>query len=111
IAERSLIDYARRRKSEMAALRYRFDVERSRVHSVPAEAVAAREGHEVLLQALDKLNHLDKTILTWKAFEDLSSFDIAKRLGMPASTVRRRLKQASARLRMLLRSSRENPGG
>ena len=65
----------------------------------PAQAVAASEEHESIRQALNQLEHDERTILLARHVDGLSSFEIGKKLEMPPSTVRGKLQRASARLK------------
>jgi RNA polymerase sigma-70 factor (ECF subfamily) len=102
ISHRCLVDYMRSRERQTRAQSHLLDVERVRVHPFPADELVAREEHEELRQALEQLDHDERTILLSRYNDDLSSSEIGMNLGIPASTVRGTAHRALERLRALL---------
>ncbi|MEM7167558.1 MAG: sigma-70 family RNA polymerase sigma factor [Planctomycetota bacterium] len=71
-------------------------------------AVEAHELHREIVHALSRLDEPFRSTLVLRFYEDLTSAEIARRQGIPAATVRVRLKRGLDRLRDQLNSSRES---
>jgi RNA polymerase sigma factor (sigma-70 family) len=91
---------------------YRSSHRRSRRHEVfeqvrelgaapsePAEELARRETYQLLERLVGELREPYRTVIALRFGEDLSAAEIARRLDLPASTVRSRLAQALDELR------------
>jgi len=63
------------------------------------EALSRTETHELLARRLRALEEPFRSVLTLRYYEELSSAEIARRMGVPAGTVRWRLKVGLERLR------------
>lgn len=100
--------FSRRRRQIRAARR---DRAAARAESVPStdELVGRAEMHQRVVQAVLALEEPYRSTLLMRYFEDLSPQDIARRSGIPAGTVRSRLKRALDQLRR--RFDRESGGG
>lgn len=69
------------------------------------EAFAAVETREQVLAVLNALSPTQRAAIVMKYYLDLSDAEVAERLEIPASTVRRRLHYAREKLRRLLPNS------
>ncbi|MEE8467994.1 MAG: RNA polymerase sigma factor, partial [Planctomycetota bacterium] len=95
---------SRRRGRERAAAR-------RDVWPSAAEIAARGELAERLAQALDALDESQRTVIVMRYFDGSSSAEIARQLGLPAATVRSRLKRGLEELRVRLGSHRDEGGG
>ena len=95
LANQRLRSDGRRRRRERAA---------ASEEALPSTAeVAARiEIARLLAEALEQLEEPYRTTLVLRYFDELSSAEIARRAGVPAATVRARVKRGLERLRALL---------
>jgi RNA polymerase sigma factor (sigma-70 family) len=76
-----------------------------------AERLAERlEVHRALAEAVARLAEPFREVVLLRYYEDLSSAEIARRLGEPAGTIRWRLKTALGRLRVALDERRRDDG-
>jgi RNA polymerase sigma-70 factor (ECF subfamily) len=101
----------------LARMGHRADVRRTRreistsddVAPVPTpEALVARaEAQRAVVDAVLALAEPHRSIVLLRYFEELTSNEIAQRLGVPSGTVRRQLKDALDRLRSQLGADRE----
>ena len=64
----------------------------------PLANVVATERKEILNAALSELTHIDREVLKLRYYSDLPLSDIAKLIGRPLGTVKRRLHVARKRL-------------
>jgi RNA polymerase sigma-70 factor (ECF subfamily) len=69
------------------------------------ESFAAVETREQVLEVLNALSPTQRAAIVMKYYLDLSDAEVAERLEVPASTVRRRLHYAREKLRRLLPNS------
>lgn len=103
---RNVVRQALRRDSRRQR-RERASIEDGSLPS-PDEVIARERTRRELLEALFALEEPYRSTLIWTFLEDLSAAELARRLGIPASTVRNRVKRGLERLRQDL--ERANPG-
>lgn len=70
--------------------------------TTPETAVIVRQEHAVLHEALGRLRHTDRMLITLAYFLDQSEAQLAATLGIPRGTVKSRKHHALNRLRTLL---------
>jgi RNA polymerase sigma-70 factor (ECF subfamily) len=99
-----------RQESRGAARRAAREAEQRREDPLPsaAELVERADTQKRLVQAILELDEPDRSTVLLRYFEELSSEEIARRLALPASTVRSRLHSALGKLRERL--DREHAG-
>jgi RNA polymerase sigma-70 factor (ECF subfamily) len=78
---------------------------------VVVEDVLNEHAAAALLTALSHLDKDDRPLATYSFVEELSSGQIGKRLGVPASTIRSRLARIKNQLERELRQAGYGPGG
>lgn len=77
----------------------------------PEERYKAAEMRDILINALEKLRPIFRTVLVLRDMEELSTAQTAEILGLSSSAVKARLWRARLQLRDLLSQSFSNPEG
>jgi RNA polymerase sigma-70 factor (ECF subfamily) len=68
----------------------------------PSQAALAREQRDLLAQAIEAMDPLDREVLTLRHFDELSNDEVAQLLGIPKGTASKRYVRALSRLRAIL---------
>jgi RNA polymerase sigma-70 factor (ECF subfamily) len=95
------LHFERRRAEGRRVARERVAAERGKGwdEDTPDRIVARAEAQHAVARALFELDEDARQLLILRYYEDLAPSEIARRMGMEASTVRSRLQRARARLR------------
>lgn len=101
IAKRRAIDRVRSDQSRTKR-EERVDRERASSVNLVAEDVIVRLDRERVVGALDVLNHKQREAIVLAYFDDRSYADVARLLGLPEGTVKRRIRDGLVRLRAKL---------
>ena len=74
----------------------------------PSKAAVRNETNDLLINALDEMNDIDREILTLRHFEHLSSRETADVLGMSYEAVKKRYIRALGKLQLILSKSHDS---
>jgi RNA polymerase sigma-70 factor (ECF subfamily) len=70
--------------------------------TTPSEAAIRKETHNLLLDAVEAMDPLDREVLELRHFDELSNDEVARRLEIPKGTASKRYVRALGRLRTVL---------
>lgn len=68
----------------------------------PSSAAIRHEEHDLLVNALESMDPLDREVLALRHFDELSNDEVAQLLGIPKGTASKRYVRALGRLRTIL---------
>lgn len=74
----------------------------------PSKAAVRNETNDLLINALDEMNDIDREVLTLRHFEHLSSRETADVLGMSYEAVKKRYIRALGKLQLILSKSHDS---
>lgn len=105
VAKRRAIDHLRSDRSRVQR-EDRADREQAPTMDLVAENVIVRLDRAAVVEALDVLNPKQREAIVLAYFSGLSYSDVARSLGLPLGTVKRRIRDGTLRLRSRLSDQR-----
>ena len=103
-----VISNQRRSTSRRGRLTERLRTAGHRIVDDAAVQVVRAESHREVLNAIDRLEPLDREVLMLSLWEELSSPEIAETLGISEAAIRKRKSRARRRLQRLLKPTKDS---